>query len=48
MSTCEVNTIKERTTTYIEIKSPVSLNSEIVVLFQALFLYLSQKLFRVA
>ena len=37
MSTCEVNTIKERTTTYIEIKSPVYLNFEIVVLFQVLF-----------
>ena len=47
MSTREVNTIKKRTT-YIEIKSPVYLNFEIVVLFQVLFLYLSQKLFRVA
>ena len=47
MSTREVNTIKKRTT-YIEIKSPVYLNFEIVVLFQVLFLYLSQKLFRAA
>ena len=37
MSTREVNTIKKRTTTYIEIKSPVYLNFEIVVLFQVLF-----------
>ena len=37
MSTCEVNTIKERTTKYIEIKSSVYLIFEIVVLFSSAF-----------